>query len=134
MNIDDLAKEIQKQMSQYSLKIDDAMQKEITGLSEEIVKDLESDPIIPKDTGSYKKGFYAKKLASGKGYKKVLIANKVYQLTHLLEYGHNIFIGTTKGQTQIHKKGGRTKSFPHWETAQTKADTLVERLERIIKK
>ena len=65
--IDDLSKEIQKQMTQYSAEIDDAMQNEIDKLSKEIVNELKDDADIPEKTGKYKKSFYAKKIRSRQG-------------------------------------------------------------------
>ena len=121
-SVDDLAKLIAHEMEQYSEDVDDIMQKEIDKISKEIVNDLKNNPIIPEKTGDYKKKFYAKKLGQGKGYKRVLIANRKAWLTHLLEHGHAI------------KTGGRTKEYPHWKNAQEKADTLVDRLKEAIKK
>ena len=121
-SVEDLANLIAQEMEQYSEDVDDIMQKEIDKISKEIVKDLKNDPIIPEKTGDYKKKFYAKKLGQGKGYKRVLIANKKAWLTHLLENGHAI------------KTGGRTRAYPHWKHAQEQADKLAERIKEAIKK
>ena len=121
MKIEDLAKTITAELKTYTKEIDDTMQDEIDRLSKELVKDLENDPIIPKKSGDYRKGFYLKKLAQGNGYKRNVIANKKYQLTHLLEYGHLKRNGTK-----------RTKEFPHWEHAQEKADTLPQRIKEAV--
>lgn len=120
--MDNLAKEIEEALMSYSDEVNNAVQEEIVKLSKEIVKDLKSDPIIPERTGEYKRSFYAKKIARGNGYLRVVVANKKYQLTHLLEYGH-----ATKGGT------GRTRSYPHWAKAQEKAETLANRIEGVIK-
>ena len=115
-DVNNLAAAIAEELGKYSAEVDEAMQGEIDKTSKEIVKDLKNDPIIPEKTGDYKKSFYAKKLGQGKGYKRVVVANKKYRLTHLLEKGH------------VTRNGGRTRAFPHWVHAQEKADTLAERI------
>lgn len=116
ISIDGLADAIAEELESYSEEVDQAMQKEIDTLSKEIVNDLKNNPVIPEDTGEYKKDFYTKKAAQGMGFKRNIIANKKHQLTHLLENGH------------LTSTGGRTRAFPHWEDAQKMADTLPERL------
>ena len=121
-SVNDLSALITQELNNYSEEIDNTMQGEIEKLSKEIANDLKNDPIIPEKTGKYRKGFYVKKLAQGKGYKRVVVANKKYQLTHLLEYGHAT------------SNGGRAKDFPHWAKAQEKADTLYENMKEAIKR
>ncbi|MEG1520133.1 MAG: hypothetical protein RR458_04020, partial [Clostridia bacterium] len=88
---------------------------------DEIVKDLKNDAIITIRSGRYKKSFYAKTVAEGRGYKRIKIANRQYRLTHLLENGHLTRNGISS-----------TRKFPHWIHAQETAETLPKRLEEII--
>lgn len=119
ISIGDLVTAITNELTQYSEEVDEIVKDEIDKLSKELVTDLKSDKNIPEKTGKYKKSFYVKKLSEGKGRKKVVIANKVYRLTHLLEKGHVNFHGNM-----------RTKAYPHWIYAQRKAEELPERIQR----
>lgn len=118
VSIDDLADIIAEELESYTEEVDGVMQDEIDALSKEVVKNLKNNPIIPEETGKYKKSFYLKKEAQGRGYKRNRIANRDYQKTHLLEDGH------------LTSNGKRTRAFPHWKEAQELADTLPERLEK----
>lgn len=118
VNTDDLASAIVGELEKYSDEVDEIMQDEIDKLSNEIKLDLSNDKNIPKRTGKYAKSFYVKKIAKGNGYKRNVVANKKYQLTHLLEYPHAT------------RNGGSTRAFPHWKYAQKKAETLPNRIER----
>lgn len=122
-NVNDLADLISEELGKYSEDVDIKMQDEIDKLSKEIVKDLKNDPIIPERTGKYKKSFAVKKIAQGKGYKRVVVHSKAphYRLTHLLEKGH------------VTRTGGKTQAYPHWAHAQEKADTLPDRLKEALK-
>lgn len=121
-SVDDLTRLIVSELEEYTKDIDESMQKEIDDLAKEVKKDLESNSNVPELTGDYKRGFYIKKNAQGMGYKRVTVANKKYQLTHLLEYGHVLV------------NGGRARAFEHWKSAQEIADTLPERMEEVIKR
>ena len=119
-SVNDLASLIMQELENYSEEVDNAMQKEIEVLSKEIVKDLKNDPVIPEKSGDYKKKFYVKKLAQGTGSKRVVIANRKYQITHLLEHGHAT------------RNGKRSKKYEHWIHAQDKADMLPDRIKEAI--
>ena len=118
VDIDGLAAAIAEELEGYSQEVDDIMQDEIDTLSKEVRNNLKNNPIIPEKTGEYKKSFYIKKVAQGKGYKRLRVANKKHQLTHLLDEGH------------LTSNGKRTKAFPHWKEAQQLADTLPERMKK----
>lgn len=120
VDIDGLATAIAEELEGYSQEVDEIMQDEIDTLSKEVRNNLKNNPIIPEKTGEYKKSFYIKKVARGKGYKRNVIASKKphYRLTHLLEDGH------------LTSNGKRTKAFPHWKEAQQLADTLPERMKK----
>ena len=114
----DLFAEINAQLEEYTEEVDEKLQGEIDSLSKEIVNLLKNHPNIPEKTGKYKKSFVVRTVAKGKGFKRNVVANRKYRLTHLLEDGH------------LTKNGGRTRAFPHWKDAQEMAETLPERLEK----
>lgn len=115
MRIDDLANAVYEEIKNYSEEVEEKVFSELDTVSEKLVNRLKNNPVIPVKTGKYKKSFYAKTVAKGIGFKRNVVANKKYQLTHLLERGH-----ATGGGT------GRTKAYPHWEDAQEELDRLTE--------
>lgn len=92
------------------------IKKDVRGIVEETVDEVSGDALLyiegigdydnHRKTKNYRKNFYLKKTSSSLAAKAVL-ANKQYQLTHLLEKGHVI----------KNKQGtyGRTKAIPHWD-------------------
>lgn len=121
-NPDFLGEAIKEELEKYAAEVDATMQKETDKIAKEVLTDLKNNPNIPKKTGEYKKSFYIKKIAQGQGYKRVAIANRKYQLTHLLEKGH------------VTRNGKRTRAFPHWADAQKKAETLYNRMLEVLGK
>lgn len=115
IDINDLSSAITEELEAYSEEIEEKIDKKIDDVSKKLVAELKSDPDIPENTGKYKKSFYFKKVAKGKGFKRNVVANKKHQLTHLLEDGH-----LTRGGTS------RTKAFPHWKKAEKWAEELME--------
>ena len=117
VKIDGLVGAIMDALEEYSEEVEEKIDNGIDEISDALVNQLENDPVIPERTGEYKKSFYAKTVAKGKGFKRNVVANKKYQLTHLLEYPH-----ATRGGK------GRSKAYPHWQTAQDKLDEFTEEL------
>ncbi len=125
VTVEQLADLIAKSLGEYAENIEEAIEKTIVEVGEEAVENLKNNPNVPEQTGGYKEGFYTKNIYKGrgktKGFHKIVVANKKYRLTHLLEYGHAT------------RNGGRTKAYPHWRDAQKVADTLPDRMEEAIK-
>lgn len=116
-SIDGLSDAIMNELMNYCEEEEKIIDDGLDEISENLVNSLKNDPVIPERTGKYKKSFYYKKVAKGLGYKRNVVANKKYSLTHLLERPHLTRNGTS-----------RTKAHPHWETAQRKSDELMEGL------
>lgn len=82
ININQLANEINRQLAQYTNALSEDVEKVAQKVAKDGVKTLKLRS--PKLTGSYAKGWRAKKV---KG--KWIVHNATdYQLTHLLEKGH----------------------------------------------
>lgn len=100
-------------LSQYSEDINRNIDTGLQIIGRETVKELKNNSNIPTKSGDYKKKFYLTKKDGN-----YVVANRKYQLTHLLEKGH------------AKKNGGRTKAFPHWAEAEKsiikKADVLLK--------
>lgn len=116
-DINQLSQLIEDALFEYSEEVEEEMDEEIDRLADAVVENLEGNPVLKnlKGTGKYRKSFFCKTVAKGKGFKRKVVANKKYQLTHLLERSHLTRNGVT-----------RTRAFPHWETAQKKLDELSE--------
>ena len=116
-DITQLSQLIEEALTEFSEEKEEELVEEIDRLSDAVVKDLENNPVLKglKGTGKYRKSFYKKTLAKGKGFYRSVVANKKHQLTHLLERSHLTRNGVT-----------RTRAFPHWEPAQKKLEELSE--------
>lgn len=97
MNVkpDDLGRAIAEALTQYSDEVEEAIEKEKLKVAREGAKTLRQTS--PKRTGRYAKGWATKKLPDG----AVVVYNKRYQITHLLEKGH------------VKRGGGRVRAIPH---------------------
>lgn len=116
MQYNELAASITNALLDYSKEVDEMLQEKIGETAREVRDNLANNPQIPKRTGKYKRSFFVRSLAKGRGYHRVVVANRQYQLTHLLEYSHPT--GT----------GGRTRAFPHWEQAEKQAQKLYAKV------
>lgn len=124
VTVDELANLITKSLEDYEEGVEEIIENVIHEVAEDTLEDLESNPIVPTQTGEYHEGFYLrntyKARGKEKGVYKIVVANKKYQIGHLLENGHAT------------RNGGRTKAFPHWIDAQKVANTLPDRLKEAL--
>jgi hypothetical protein len=99
VKVDDLAATVEKTLSDYVEDVNDIVKQEIKDAGKEAVKELKDKS--PKRTGKYAKGWKStvqKETAVGA---EVVVHNKIYRLTHLLEKGH------------AKRGGGRVAGIPH---------------------
>ena len=83
---DDLAATVEKTLSDYVEDVNDVVKQEIKDAGKEAVKELKEKS--PKRRGKYAKSWRStvqKETAVGA---EVVVHNKIYGLTHLLEKGH----------------------------------------------
>lgn len=116
INVEELSEAIIELSTEISKDVEKNLNTELKKIAKETSEGLKNDSTIPQRTESeesYKKMFYVKKTETG-----YVIANKKYQLTHLLENGHDI---VKNGETV-----GRARAFPHWDRAQKKVDAAVK--------
>jgi len=97
----DLAKEVNEALAQYSANIDATMDKVFIETAQEAVSQLKASSPRRKGGGRYARGWRIKKVNG-----KYIVHNKTdYQLTHLLENGHDII--------RNGRKVGSSPAIPH---------------------
>lgn len=98
VNLDD---QINTYLRDYTDEVIKATNEVIDETAEEAVKELRSAGGFKDQSGKYRKGW---EKAEGKNFLGIngkIVKNKVYQLTHLLEFGH------------AKPGGGRVRAYPH---------------------
>lgn len=73
-------------LDDYSREVQRAANNSIDKVAKESVAKLRSTS--PRRTGEYAKGWTRKRVKDRGGINNVIVHNRVYQLTHLLENGH----------------------------------------------
>ena len=96
---DDLAATIEKTFSDYVEDVNDVVKQEIKDAGKEAAKELKEKS--PKRTGKYAQGWRSTVRKESAVGAEVVVHNKVYGLTHLLEKGH------------AKRGGGRVEGIPH---------------------
>lgn len=105
ITIDDLDKEIKKQLEEFNVEVVKATNESIKESTKEAVKMLRKGGPYQNRTGAYAKNWTStqrdneKSVVGINGY--TIYNKKHYQITHLLERGHQS------------RNGGRVKEFSH---------------------
>lgn len=120
MEIGGLSTAIMAELEEYTEETKKKLQKVVDEVTDEALLDLQTNPNVPEKSGAYASGFYKRREKIGFGKTVNIIANKKYQITHLLERPHPM------------PQGGMSKAYPHWADAQKIADTLPERMKEAI--
>lgn len=111
----DLSGEIMKCLQEYTEEVVEALEKTEKELADEAVKELRRTS--PRRSGAYAKGWKKTKQAG-----KMIVHNRKYQLTHLLEKGH------------AKRNGGRVAARVHIAPVEQRiSKEAVERFKRVLK-
>ena len=123
IRIDNLADAVMKELENYSDEVTVATKKAVEETAEQCRKDImQAAPGSGKYAGSWRKKL---EYSSAKESRYKVYSRK-YQLTHLLEYGHEKWLWG-------YYTGHRVSAKPHIRPAEQKAITsLVERIKRAI--
>lgn len=124
VEVGDFAQAVSEVIDNYYGNIADKANLLVAETAVQTVQRLEQN--APRDKGDYARSFYIRQNKKRKDGCELEIANKRYQLTHLLEHGHvqkvhNTIIGFANAQ-------------PHWIQAEREAiDKILNGLVRIVK-
>lgn len=120
ISVDKLAREIMRQMKEYTEEVKETTADVAMNVSEKAVRMLEAESPKSKNGGTYAKNWTRTTGRSG-----ITVYNKdpTYRLTHLLEKGHQLKRGG--------RKIGQVQAYPHIEEVEQKyVKEYVEELER----
>ena len=117
MNVDKLADELARALTEYSQEVADGIKKAADDVTKEAVSSLKkTSPVL---TGSYAKGWSRKTQYESRSAKRNTVYNRTdYQLTHLLEHGH------------ASRNGGRVAPKVHIKPVEEKAVADFEKTVR----
>lgn len=119
IQVDQLAQELVMAVQQYTEDVAAAIELETDLTAEQVAQEIAQNS--PHQTGKYAKSWKITKQKGG-GWCRNVIHNKIYQLVHLLEFGH------------AKTGGGRVKGKPHVRPAYDRhIPGYLKRIEQIIK-
>jgi len=125
IKIDDLASAVMKELENYEAQATAATKRAVEKTAEECRQDISNNATVFK--GSKYAGSWRKKLSyySAKENRYTIYSTK-YQLTHLLEYGHEKWLWGTYS-------GSRVDARPHIRPAEERAEQrLISEIKRTL--
>lgn len=97
------------------------MEKLVEKAAKKSASELRHGPLTPRETGDYASSFRAKRGNCGEGTVEYEVGNarKRGNLTHLLEFGHELFV-------HGRPTNKRTRAFPHIEPAYLEGAKVIQ--------
>ena len=115
----DITKQITDAMQQYTAEIGEEIESALKSVFKEASERLRATS--PKRSGKYRRGWTVS-VEKKSGEISVIVHNKTYRLTHLLEHGHKT------------RNGGRAKALPHIAEVESWAVSEAQRaIEKAVK-
>jgi len=119
VRIENMAAEIMREMEKYGEAVADDVKAAAKKIGKETANELHGTS--PKDSGKYAKGWTSTVQSEKANSIDIVVHDKKYQITHLLEKGHQ------------NRNGGRTPAIVHIAPAEEAAAEKFEReIERIL--
>lgn len=112
--MDSFSVQLNAVLDEYSKEVARATTNAMDAVAKESVKTLKATSPKRPGHGEYARGWTIKRTRNGSGIPTVIVHNKVYQLTHLLENGHDIVVPRRSGiNIDYVSSGRRTKAIKH---------------------
>ncbi len=122
VDINGLADAVINELKAYEGQVVVETKRAVEKTAEQCRKDIQSN--APQRSGKYAKSWKKKLAYSSAKENRYVVYSTRYQLTHLLEYGHEKWI-------YGYYTGGRVSAKPHIRPAEAKAETnLINELKR----
>ena len=122
VQIDDLASTVVNALEEYSTESTKILMDETEKAAKECAKEINQNAKSSFGGSKYSKSWKSKQTYKGKEDVRYTVYSTVYQLTHLLEYGHRKFIFG-------HNTGGFVSGRAHIRPAEEKiAEQLVDKI------
>lgn len=119
IQLNQLSDAINKALTEYSDTVADSIDSIVDEVTKDMKKEIQANS--PKKSGKYKRGWRITAVSSKRGNRKLVVHNKQYRLTHLLEYGH------------AKRNGGRVEGHSHIAPAEEKyTDIFLKKVEEVL--
>lgn len=125
VGIGKLSSQIAGELAKYNKRVRDRVKDIVDDVSTELAESVKRDsPVGSRTKKKYRNGWTATTAFENANTKRVVVHNKTnYQLTHLLEHGHD-----------MGNKRGRARAFVHVQPNNAKAQKkLVKEIEQAVK-
>lgn len=113
---------LNEELKKYTTEVYNAINDAVDEVSENLAKELKKNsPVDKTSKKKHYKNSWEVEITGRMFYRKAVVHNKKYQLTHLLEYGH------------AKVNGGRVKAYPHIAPAEQNAiKEFIQKVEEAV--
>lgn len=130
ITIGELQSAIREELKTYSEEVAEGVKNAVDETAAELLENTRRDAPKRENGGDYARAMRLKTEFESATEKRVkwFVGKPMCNLSHLLEDGHKIFVGTAeektgkrRGTKQIHRQGGTVRAYPHIKHNEEKA-------------